>query len=120
MAVEKKKKEQPKVGEKSLRSAQADGVSDGKMDSGNFGKLTNRAELNTFLNSVRDRLADDAAAPVHALAAMHYLLRQPGVYEWLDNENKEIARDIWLRLKKAGMQLRCPPMLFSEEEQASL
>ena len=120
MASEKKQKESTKIGDKTLRSAQADGIGDGKADQGSFGKLSNKAELNAFLNAVRDKLADDAAAPVHALAAMHFLLRQPGVYEWLDHENKEIARDIWLRLKKAGMQLRCPPMLFSEEEQSAL
>lgn len=85
-----------------------------------LGNITNKSELNTFLVGLRDRLADESASPIQVLSAMHYVLRQPTVYECLDNENKEIARDIWLRLKKSGMQLRNPPMLFSAEESASI
>ena len=35
-------------------------------------------------------------------------------------ENKEIARDVWLRLKQAGLQLRNPPILFGPEEDTTI
>jgi hypothetical protein len=47
---------------------------------------------------------------------MNFVLNLPNIYNLLDNENKELARDIWLRIKQSGMQLRNPPMLFQPEE----
>lgn len=78
--------------------------------------ISTSADLKTFLQSVRDKMTDDVAAPIYAMSAMNRVLNLPKIYELLDNENKEIARDIWLRLKQSGLQVRTPPMLFGNEE----
>ncbi len=79
-------------------------------------KLASKGDLKSFLLGIRDRLGEQTLAPIYALSAMRYVMSQPNVYDWLDNENKELARDIWLRLKQVGMQVRNPPLLFSPEE----
>jgi len=77
--------------------------------------ISSKAELKNFLQVLRDRMAERAAAPIYAVSAMNHVLTLPKVYDLLDNENKEIARDIWLRIKQSGMQVKNPPMLFGDE-----
>lgn len=83
-----------------------------------FGEITSRESLRTFLLSIRDKMAEEQAAAVYAMAAMNYVMSLPDIYTLLDNENKETARDIWLRLKQSGLQLRNPVLLFGNEEPA--
>lgn len=85
-------------------------------DGERFGEISTKAELKTFLLNVRDKMAEGAAAAIYSLSAMNFVLNLPDIHGMLDNENKELARDIWLRLKQAGVQLRNPPMLFTAEE----
>ena len=80
--------------------------------------ITSKAELESFLLTIRDKMEDGVAPPLYALSAMNHVMNLPGIYGWLDNETKEIARDIWLRLKQAGLQVINPPILFSEGEEA--
>ncbi|MBX7145593.1 MAG: hypothetical protein K1X79_14170 [Oligoflexia bacterium] len=81
-----------------------------------LGEITTKEQLKTFLVEVRDRLADQSAAAVYAVTAINHMMSLPSIYSLLDNETKEIARDIWLRIKQSGMQLRNPPLLFQPEE----
>lgn len=73
-------------------------------------------DLNRYLLSVRDRLSDQSAPPVYAMTALNAILRMENIYKLLTPENKEIARDIWLRLKRDGMQVNNPPLLFDVNE----
>ena len=107
-------------GKKEAKESKAKGTKEDGESLDGFGKLASKADLKSFLLSVRDRLADQSLAPIYAVTAVRYALNQPQVYEWLDNENKEMARDIWLRLKQVGLQLRNPPLLFSAEEDAGM
>ena len=77
-----------------------------------------KESLKEFLLNIRDKMAERIGAPVYALSALNYIMNSPRVYELFDNESKEIARDIWLRLKQAGFQLKDPPLLFEEDEPA--
>lgn len=76
-----------------------------------------KPELKAYLQKIKDRLSDKTIAPVHALAAMKWVLAQPSVYELLDASNKELARDVWLRIRQSGFQVKNPPLLFSAEEE---
>lgn len=80
------------------------------------GPISTKAELKKFLLRIRDRMDEDIAAPIYAVIALNHILSMSNIYTLLDNENKEVARDIWLRVKKSGMQVRNPPMLFSPDE----
>lgn len=86
-------------------------------DAETFGELKSKDELKGFLVGIRDKMTEQVAAPLYAMSAMNFVLNLPNIYDLLDNENKEIARDIWLRVKQAGMQVRNPPMLFQPEEE---
>lgn len=77
--------------------------------------LSTKEDLKVFLLNVRDKMMDEQAAAVYAMSALNYVLTVDNVYGLLDNENKELARDIWLRLKQSGLQLKNPPLLFGEE-----
>ena len=78
--------------------------------------IATKTDLKNFLLNIRDKMTEQVAAPIYAASAMNQVLNMPEVYDLLDKTNKEIARDIWLRLKQAGMQVRNPPMLFSADE----
>lgn len=77
--------------------------------------ITNRADLKKFLTHVQDKMMNDAAPPLYVMSALNYVLNHPNVYELMDQECREIARELWLRLKKSGLQLRNPPLLFPED-----
>ena len=78
-------------------------------------QITTVEELKTHLNCIRDKMSEGLAAPIYAVTAMNQLLNEPVIYKLLTEETKELARDIWLRLKHAGLQLRNPPILFGME-----
>ena len=80
-------------------------------------KFSSSAELKEFLENIRDRMTDGTAAPIYAVSILNHLLSIEEVYSLLDKDSKEIARDIWLRIKQAGLQVKNPPMLFSPEEE---
>ena len=81
-----------------------------------FGKITTSADLKIFLQTILDKMKDENTAAIYAVSAMNYVLNIPQVYELLSNENRELARDIWLRIKQSGIHLKNPPLLFSEDE----
>ena len=81
-----------------------------------IGVISSKADLKAFLVSIRDRMTDGSVAPIYAMSAMNSLLTMQDIYNLMDNENKEVARDIWLRLKQNGLQVKSPPLLFGEEE----
>ena len=80
-------------------------------------KISTESELKEFLLNVRDKLTDGSAAPVYVFTALNYVMNLENIYSLLTKENKELARDIWLRLKQAGIQLKTPPLLFGSEEE---
>ena len=81
-------------------------------------EFKNADEMGTFLTDVRDKLVDGTAAPIYALTVLNDFLQHPKIYDFLTQQNKELARDIWLRVKQAGFQIKNPPMLFDEKDVA--
>ncbi len=117
------KKRDSKAKPSSKGSEGADGVvnGDANKDDASHGEfavqeIKTKAQLKAFLNSIRDKMGDNTAAPIYAMSAMNHILTLSAVYELLDNETKEIARDVWLRIKQSGLQVRMPSLLFSAEE----
>ncbi|NMC63482.1 MAG: hypothetical protein GYA55_09995 [SAR324 cluster bacterium] len=78
-------------------------------------KINSKEDLKHFLSMIVEKMDMEQAAPVYILTLMNHIMTQPNIYELLDEDNKEMARAIWLRMKQQGMQLRNPPMLFGEE-----
>ena len=95
----------------------ASGKSNSKAaDASQFGQIKTKADLKAFLQNIRDKMTEEVAAPLFAASAMNHVLNLENVYDLLGKENKEIARDIWLRLKQSGLQLRNPSLLFTADE----
>jgi hypothetical protein len=74
------------------------------------------ADLHSFLLNLRDRMSDETVAPIFALSALNQILNQPDIYKLMKQDSKELARDIWLRLKQAGLHVNAPVLLFEPEE----
>ncbi len=70
------------------------------------------ADLKSFLLSVRDDMSEGAVAPIYAMSTINHVMNLDNVYALLTAENKEIARDIWLRLESAGIAIKAPSLLF--------
>ncbi len=75
-------------------------------------EISSVGELRAFLTMVHEKMKNESSAPVYSLAAMNHVLSLPKIYEFLDEENKDLAKAIWMRMKQAGLQLRNPPILF--------
>ena len=78
-------------------------------------KITTTAELKSYLTSVRDRMEDGSGAAIYALGAVNYVFSLEKLYDFLDTENRTLLKEIWLRLKQSGIQVRNPPLLFEGE-----
>ena len=78
--------------------------------------ITSAKALKEFLQGLKNKMSAEESAAIFVLSAMNYVLNLPNIYDILNKENKEIARDLWLRLKAAGLDLTAPPALFTPEE----
>jgi hypothetical protein len=78
--------------------------------------ITTKAELKTYISSVRDKLLKEQAAPIFAMVAMQQVMSLESIYDLLDSHNKEILQEIWVKLSQSGFHLRKPPLLFGEAE----
>jgi hypothetical protein len=85
-------------------------------DGTELSQITNKGELKAFITDVRDRLLKDQAAPIFAMAAMQQVMNLDTIYDLLDNQNKEILQEIWVKLSQSGFNLRKPPLLFGDAE----
>lgn len=81
-----------------------------------FGKIETKEELQSFLEGLRDKLSEGTSPPMFTSSALNFVLNLPNIYELMDEANKEVARDLWLRLKQAGLHLKNPPMWFDASE----
>ena len=81
--------------------------------------ISTKAEMKSFLSTVRDKLFAGNASPIQALSALQYTFKLSNVYEILDKSNKEIAKEIWVKLKQSGIQLKNPPILFGGDDTAA-
>jgi hypothetical protein len=79
--------------------------------------ISSRESLKGYLENIRTKLLVDQtsnlyASPVYCLTAMNNIFNLPGIYQFLDDELKEIAREIWHHLAAAGFQIKRPSLLF--------
>ena len=78
-------------------------------------QIKSAKELKIFLTNIKNKLDDNSVSPIYAMTGLNSVLTMSNIYDLLDTNNKELAREIWLRLKKSGFQLNNPPMLFDVE-----
>ena len=81
--------------------------------------ISTKAELRSFITDVHERILKDQAAPIFAMAAMQQVMSLDNIYDLLDNQNKEVLQEIWVKLSQSGLNLRRPPLLFGDSEVAA-
>lgn len=79
-------------------------------------EIASKSDLRQFLTVLRARMESREVAPVYACNVMQHIFNLPDISALLDQENQELARAVWLKLKQAGVQLGNPPMLFPENQ----
>lgn len=72
--------------------------------------------LQEYINDISERtlLADESK--LHSVIALNQILSQSSMVELMDDGMKDQLRDIWSRIKSAGIQLVDPPLLFGLPE----
>lgn len=76
--------------------------------------ITSKKDLKAFLTLVKTKMDEGLSAPIYSLTALNYVLNLDNVYELMDEECKEVAREIWVVLKRSGLHLKNPPLLFGD------
>jgi hypothetical protein len=101
------------------KKTKTNGLQDNNSEQIAAGEVTTNSELKIFLQSLLDRMGEGQVAPVFALSAINHLLSKQEIFTLFCPETKELARDIWLRIKQSGLQVRNPVFLFAAEAEAS-
>jgi hypothetical protein len=78
--------------------------------------LDTKAGLKQALLKIKERMADESAAPIFTLSVLNRIICDERIYQNLDQENRELAREIWISLKRSGLQIKTPTLLFAEDE----
>ena len=82
-------------------------------------EITSKTDLRQFLTALKARMEGREIAPVYAFNAMQHIFNLPDVSALLDQENQDLAKAVWLKLKQAGVQLDNPPLLFPDTSDGS-
>jgi len=74
-----------------------------------------RAEVDSFLDEITQRITESDDYFMHSMLAINQILRQPKARDWLDDDLKTRIRDLWLKIKSTGLELKDPPILFDRD-----
>jgi len=69
-------------------------------------------DVRKSLESIARKVVESRTAHLHALLTLNYLLRLPNAQRLFNEDLRQQARDLWLKVKTAGFQLDDPPLLF--------
>ncbi|MBL7661701.1 hypothetical protein JNK13_03005 [bacterium] len=69
-------------------------------------------EIKTYLTEIETQLTGNQLPSIHALLALDGVFRLPNAHEMLDEEVKTHAKNVWNKVKAAGLHLEDPPILF--------
>lgn len=82
--------------------------------------ISTNAELKAFLQSLLDRMEEGQLAAIFTFSAINHLISSQATCELFCSETKEMARDLWLRVKQSGLQIRSPVFLFGSDAEVTL
>lgn len=102
------------------KKTKGNGMQESNIEQTAAGEITTNAALKTFLQSLLDRMEDSQVAPIFAFSAINHLLSKSEFLPLFCTETKELARDIWLRVKQSGLQVRNPVFLFGSEAESAV
>ena len=68
--------------------------------------------IRNTLESVARSVVGTQSSYMHSMILLDNLCRLPNARELFDDDLKEQAKDLWLKIKSTGLQLNDPPLLF--------
>jgi hypothetical protein len=88
------------------------------MEQQNFeeNKIYTRSEVREILDAIAHKIIESNTVYMHSMLLINKLLRLPNAREIFDADLKQLARDLWIKMKSTGLQLNDPPLLFAESD----
>jgi len=78
-----------------------------------------REEVAAFLGDIATKIVESDRSFIHSAIALNQILRVPNAHEIFDEDLKQQARDLWLKIKSTGLQLTDPPLIFGTPDLSS-
>lgn len=75
-------------------------------------KTYTKDELRAFVTDIESQVVENNIPTVHTMLALNDILKSANAHELLDEDMKSHLRDLWLKVKGAGLELMDPPLLF--------
>ncbi len=69
-------------------------------------------ELKEFLEDLELKQLEGKLSPIYCTSVMNYVFGLDDINSLMTDENKEIARKLWLNAKEKGILLADPSLLF--------
>lgn len=71
-----------------------------------------KQDVQAFLAQISEKVVNNSGSYFHSMLALNSLLRLSNAAEIFDQNLKEQAKDLWVKLKSTGLHLTDPPLLF--------
>lgn len=71
-----------------------------------------KQDVQEFLAQISEKVVKNPGSYFHCMLALNSLLRLSNAAEIFDQNLKEQAKDLWVKLKSTGLHLTDPPLLF--------
>lgn len=78
-----------------------------------------REEVESFLADIANKVVESQGSYLHSVLALNHLMQSTNAHEIFDENLKQQARDLWLKIRASGFQLTNPPLLFGVPDAAS-
>jgi hypothetical protein len=95
-------------------SSKKNKTSDNKTD------VISREMLAEYISEIAEKTLLEDESKLHSVIAFNQILSDQEKISLLDEEMKDQLKDIWSRIKAAGIQLVDPPLLFGLPEDFSI
>lgn len=78
--------------------------------------ITTKKDLKDFLTLIVEKLEDESCPLIYAMGALNYVLSLSNIYEIMSDDSRELAKQVWQRLHRAGLHATKPGLIFTEQE----
>ena len=82
-------------------------------------KTYTREDVATLVGEIEKEMAQGQNVLMHSMLLLNELFRQPNCALLLDDDLQRRIKDIWQKVKLAGLKVNDPPLLFGQPEVAT-
>ena len=81
-------------------------------------KVYSKEDIEAYVSELEKNISESNNLVMHSLLAINHILRLPNAPELLTEDLQSRLKELWLKVKMAGLQLDEPPLLFGIPEMA--